>query len=68
MPASRQVAASSRIRFCIAIAIFDAGERVLLDALALRIAEEDHDRVAHVLVDGGAMVERDLRHLGQIAG
>ena len=44
----------------------DAGERVLLYASGLRIAEEDHDGVAHVLVDRGAVLQRDPRHLGQV--
>ena len=43
-----------------------AGQRILLDALGLRIAEEGQDRVADIFVDGGAMIQRDLRHLGQV--
>ena len=44
-----------------------AGKSVLLQALGLGIAEEHHDRVADIFVDGGAMFERDIRHLGEIA-
>jgi hypothetical protein len=44
----------------------DAGERVLLDALGLGIAEEDQDRVAHVLVDGRAVIEGDPGHFREI--
>ena len=33
----------------------------------LGIAEEHHDGVADIFVDGGAVLERDVRHLGQIA-
>ena len=44
----------------------DAGERILLYAPRLRIAEEGQDRVADIFVDGRAMLERDLRHLGEI--
>ena len=44
----------------------DAGEGVLIDAACLRIAEEDDDGVADVLVDRRSIGEGDLRHLGQI--
>src|SRR5215213_4772540 len=44
----------------------DAGERVLLDAAALGVAEEHHDCVADIFVDRRAVLERDLRHLGQV--
>ena len=43
-----------------------AGKRVLLQASRLRIAEEHHDRVADIFVYGGAMLERDIRHLGEV--
>src|SRR6185437_2025431 len=33
----------------------DAGQRVLFDAAGLRVAEEDDDGIAHVLVDGGTV-------------
>src|SRR5262249_17874859 len=38
----------------------DACHRILLDPLRLRIAEERHDRIANVLVDGRTMLESDL--------
>src|SRR6516165_847219 len=44
----------------------DAGEGVLLDAACLRIAEEDDDGVADVLVDRRSIGKGNLRHLGQI--
>jgi hypothetical protein len=31
------------------------------------IAEEHHNGVADIFVDGGAVLERDVRHFGQIA-
>ncbi len=34
-------------------------------ARSLWIAEEDQDRVADELVEGAAVIERDLRHLGE---
>ena len=43
-----------------------AGQRVLLDAARLRVAEEDDDGVADVLVDGRTEVVGDARHLGEI--
>ena len=46
----------------------DARHGVLLDAPRLRVAEERQDRVADVLVDGGAVLEGDLRHLRQVVG
>ena len=39
---------------------------VLRFALGVGIAEEDEDRVADELVDGAAMGERDVRHLGEV--
>ena len=44
----------------------DAGDRVLPRAARLRVAEEQHDRVADELVDRGAVLERDRRHLAQV--
>jgi hypothetical protein len=42
----------------------DAGYCILLDALRLRISKEGKERVADVLVDGRAVLQGDLRHLG----
>jgi hypothetical protein len=38
-----------------------------LTPLEFRIAEKGEDGVADIFVDGGAVFERDLRHLGEIA-
>ena len=43
-----------------------AGSRVLDHALRLGVAEERQDGVADELVDRGAMLQRDLRHLGEV--
>jgi hypothetical protein len=43
-----------------------ARARVLGLALALRVAEEDQDRVADELVDRAAVLQRDRRHLGEV--
>ena len=43
-----------------------AGLGILLHAPGFGVAEEQQHRVADVLVDGGAVRERDLRHLGQV--
>ena len=43
-----------------------AGSCILLDALRLRVAEEDEDGVAEELVDGRPVLERDGGHLGEI--
>ena len=44
----------------------DAGYRIFLDSKRLGIAEKDDDGVADIFVDGRAMPNRDLGHLGQI--
>jgi hypothetical protein len=44
----------------------DAGQRILAHAAGVRIAEEGEDRIADVFVDGGAEIQRDLRHLRQV--
>ena len=44
----------------------DAGQRVLLNAQRRRIAEEHDYGVADVFVDGRAVLQRDLRHFGEI--
>ena len=67
-PASRHSDWSSRIRRCIAIAMSTQAIASCLHASRLRVAEEGEDRVADVLVDGGTVLERDLRHLRQIVG
>ena len=44
-----------------------AGSRVLLQSTRLWVAEEHHDRVTDIFVDGGAVFERDVRHFGEVA-
>ena len=41
----------------------NTGHRVLLRTAAFRIAKECDNRIAHELVDGRAMRQRDVRHL-----
>ena len=43
-----------------------AGQRILLHAERRRIAEEHDDGVADIFVDGRAILQRDLRHFGQV--
>ena len=50
-----------------AMAMRYAGSRVLLQSTRLWVAEEHHDGVADIFVDGGAVFERDVRHLGEVA-
>jgi hypothetical protein len=44
-----------------------AGPCILLHALGFRVAEEGYHGVADILVDRGAIVQSDPRHLSQIA-
>ncbi len=44
----------------------DAGERIFLDTFRLGVTEENQDGIADLFVDCSAIIECDLRHLGEI--
>jgi len=44
----------------------DAGKSVLRNSPALRIAEEDHHRIADIFVDRRSMIQSNARHLSQV--
>jgi hypothetical protein len=50
-----------------AMAHANASAGILLHALGFGIAKEHHNGVADIFADGGAVLERDVRHFGQIA-
>ena len=66
-PLSRHSVCRSRIRRCIAIAMLTQAMASSLTPLRLRVAKEGQDRIADILVNGRAVLQRDLRHLRQIA-
>ena len=44
----------------------DAGQRIFLHAQRRRIAEEHDNGVTDIFVDGCAVLQRDLRHFGEV--
>ena len=44
-----------------------ASPRILLHPFRFRIAKKHHDGVADIFVDGGAVLKRNVRHLGEVA-
>ncbi len=65
-PSSCHSACSSRMRRSMAMAMRTQARASSLTPFDFRVAEEHHDRIADIFVDGGAVLERDVRHFGQI--